>query len=37
MLNQLGKRSSIINQGDIFNQRKNMKEALRLSRFDTEG
>ena len=34
MLEQLGSRQSIINQGDIYNQRMNKKEALRLARFD---
>ena len=34
LLEQLDQRSSIINQGDIYINRKNKKEALNLASFD---
>ena len=36
MLKQLENRQSIINQGDVFIQKRNQKEALRLASFDTK-
>ena len=36
MMDQLNKRQSIINQGDVYQQRKNQKEALRLTNLDIE-
>ena len=37
MLQQLDQRQSIINQGDIYIQRRNQREALRLAAIDGQG
>lgn len=36
MLEQMDQRQSIIHQGDVYIQRKNQKEALRLADFDSK-
>ena len=36
LLEHQNERQSLINQGDIYNQRKNEKEAIRLANFDAQ-